>query len=152
MHAQFSAVFPNYISSCEYNSLQLPLPTLSQVQWFLCSCHHLLNSSPYSSIPGDSVVKNPPANTRDVGSTPGFHLWVGKIPGEGNGNPLQYSCLVNPIDGGVWWATVHAVAGESDTTYWLKQQQHKSSQLHTIKIAFILVHFLHHSLNLHPET
>ena len=107
MHAQFSAVFPNYISSCEYNSLQLPLPTLSQVQWFLCSCHHLLNSSPYSSIPGGSVVKNPPANIRDVGSTPGFHPWVGKIPGEG----------MNPMDGGVWWATVHAVARESDTTY-----------------------------------
>ena len=33
--------------------------------------------------------------------------WVRKIPGEGNGNPLQYSCLENPMDGGAWWATVH---------------------------------------------
>ena len=40
--------------------------------------------------------------------------WV-KIPEEGNGNPLQYSCLENPMDGGAWWATVHRVA-ESDTT------------------------------------
>ena len=37
------------------------------------------------------------------------------IPGEGNGNPLQYSCPENPMDGGAWWATVHGVA-ESDTT------------------------------------
>ena len=34
----------------------------------------------------------------------------GKSPGEGNGNPLQYSCLENPMDGGAWWATVHGVA------------------------------------------
>ena len=38
------------------------------------------------------------------------NLWVGKIPGEGNGNPLQYSCLGNPMDRGVWWATVHGVS------------------------------------------
>ena len=40
---------------------------------------------------------------------PKFDPWVGKIPGEGNGNPLQYSCLENPMDRGAWWATVHAV-------------------------------------------
>ena len=51
------------------------------------------------------VVKNPPANAgdiRDVGSIPGS----GSSPGEENGNPLQYSCLENPIDTGAWWATV----------------------------------------------
>ena len=55
------------------------------------------------------VVKNPPANTaniRDKGSIPG----LGISPGEGNGNPLQYSCLENPMDRGAWWATVHSVA------------------------------------------
>ena len=36
--------------------------------------------------------------------------WVGKIPGEGNGNPLQYSCLENSMDGGAWQATVHRIA------------------------------------------
>ena len=41
---------------------------------------------------------------------------LGKSPAEGNGNPLQYSCLENPMDGGAWWATVHGVAKESDTT------------------------------------
>ena len=53
-----------------------------------------------------SVVKNPPANAGDAGSI----LGLGRYPGEGNGNPLQYSCLENPMDGGAWWATVHEVA------------------------------------------
>ena len=55
------------------------------------------------------VVKNPPANAgglRDAGSIPG----LGRSPGEGHGDPLQYSCLENPRDGGAWWATVHSVA------------------------------------------
>ena len=55
------------------------------------------------------VVKNPFANAgdlRDVGSIPG----LGRSPGEGNGYPLQYSCLGNPMDWGAWWATVRRVA------------------------------------------
>ena len=56
-------------------------------------------------FPGGSVVKNPPANARDAGSIPG----LGRSPGEGNGYPLQYSCLGNPMDGGAWPATVHGV-------------------------------------------
>ena len=66
-------------------------------------------------FPGGSVVKNPPANTgdaRDVDSIPG----LGRSPGEGNGNPLQNSCLGNPMDKGAWWATVHGVTKESDMT------------------------------------
>ena len=54
------------------------------------------------------VVKNPPADAgdlRDVGWIPGS----GRSPGEGNGNPLQYSCLENPMDRGAWRATVHGV-------------------------------------------
>ena len=54
------------------------------------------------------VVKNPPANagdTRDKGSFPG----LGRSPGEGNGDPLQYSCLGNPMDRGAWRAMVHGV-------------------------------------------
>ena len=45
-------------------------------------------------------------NAGDPGSIPGS----GRSPGEGNGNPLQYSCLENPMEGGGWWATVHGVA------------------------------------------
>ena len=54
------------------------------------------------------VVKNLPANAggiTDVGLSPG----LGRSPGRGHGNPLQYSCLENPIDRGVWWAAVHRV-------------------------------------------
>ena len=57
-------------------------------------------------FPGGSVVKNPPTNARDMGSIPG----LGKSPGVGNGNPLQYSCLENLMDREAWWATVHEVA------------------------------------------
>ena len=66
----------------------------------------------YISFPGDSVVKNLPANAGDAGSIPGS----GKSPGEGNENPLQYSCLRNPMDRGAWQATVQGVARKSDTT------------------------------------
>ena len=55
------------------------------------------------------MVKNPPANAgdlRDIGSIPGS----GRSPGGGHGNPLQYSCLENPMDKGAWWATVNGVA------------------------------------------
>ena len=57
------------------------------------------------------VVKNPPANAGDAGDT-GLITGLGRSPGEGNGNPLQYSCLENPIDRGAWQATVHRVATE----------------------------------------
>ena len=62
-------------------------------------------SSNLRDCPRGSVVKNPPAHARDMGSVPGS----GRPPGEGNGNPLQYSCLGNPMDGGAWWATVHGL-------------------------------------------
>ena len=62
-------------------------------------------------FPGGSVVKNPPASAGEAGSNPGS----GRSPGEGNGNPLQYPCLENPMDRGAWWAAVHGVT-ELDTT------------------------------------
>ena len=52
------------------------------------------------------MVKNLPANGKDMGSIPG----LGRSPEEGNGNPLQYSCLEKPIEKGAWQATVHGVA------------------------------------------
>ena len=57
-------------------------------------------------FPGGSVVKNLPADAAEVGSIPG----LGRSPGEGNENPLQYSGLENSVDRGAWWATVHGVA------------------------------------------
>ena len=73
------------------------------------------------------MVKNPPANagdTRDVGSTPG----LGKSPGVGNGNPLQYSCLGNPMDRGAWRATLHVIA-ELDVT------EHSAQHVHHLQCA-----------------
>ena len=67
---------------------------------------------------GGSVVKNPPANAEnagDTGSIPG----CGRSPGGRNGNPLQYSYLENPMDGGAWWAAVHGV-----TKRWIQLSEH----------------------------
>ena len=70
-------------------------------------------------FPGSSVGKESDCDAEDPGSIPGLE----RSPGEGNGNPVQYSCLENPMDRGAWQATVHGVAyrlrlqsQESDTT------------------------------------
>ena len=70
-------------------------------------------------FPGGSEGKASACNAGDLGSIPG----LGRSPGEGNGNPLQYSCLENSTDGGAWWATVHGVAKSqtqlSDFTFFI---------------------------------
>ena len=74
--------------------------------------HLALITTIYTGFPGGSVVKNLPVSAGDGGLIPGS----GRSPGEGNGNPLQYSCLGNPVIRRVWWATVHGVMKESDMT------------------------------------
>ena len=56
-------------------------------------------------FPGGSAGKESACNAGDPDTIPGW----GRSPGEGNGNPLQYSCLENPMDRGAWWTTVHEV-------------------------------------------
>ena len=68
---------------------------------FLVTC--IINWMDY---PGASPVRDLPVNAGDVGLMPG----LGGSPGEGNGNPLQYSCLGHPMDTGAWWARVHGFA------------------------------------------
>ena len=58
------------------------------------------------NFPHSSVGKESACNAGDLSSIPG----LGRSPGEGNGNPLQYSCLENPMDRGTWWATFHGVS------------------------------------------
>ena len=83
------------------------------IRFFSHICHYRALRASQVAL----VVKNPPANTgdvRDEGSIP----WSGRSPGGGHGNPLQYSCLENPMDRGAWQITVHIVA-KSQT--WLKR-------------------------------
>ena len=82
---------------------------------------------------GGIAVKNLPANAGD------WILESGRSPGIGNGNPFQFSCLENPMDGGAWWATVHGVkktwTGLSDFTF-------------TFKVLFYLSFYLILCLNM----
>ena len=79
--------------------------------WLSCGMGDLsVVTSKLLGFPGGSA-KNPPANARDVSSIPRLR----RFPGEGKGNPLQYSPLGNPKDKGAWWAAVHGVSREPDT-------------------------------------
>ena len=69
----------------------------------------------YLGCPGGSVVKNPPANAGGAGLIPG----LGRSPGGGHSNPLQYSCLKNPMDRGAWQTTVHGVTETRTQVKWL---------------------------------
>ena len=69
-------------------------------------------------FPGGSVGKESACNARDLGSIPRS----GRSPGEGNGNPPQYSCLENPMDRGAWQAIVHRVAKSQTHLKWLSMQ------------------------------
>ena len=86
------------------------------------------------SFPGGSEGKASACNAGDLDSIPGS----GRSPGEGNGNPLQYSCLENSMDRGAWWATVHGVAksrtGLSDfiSQVMLPSQTKVDQRFHTI--------------------
>ena len=90
----------NPISRKQNEMTQMP------VELIFCIIH---NSFSIFLIVVDQTVKKSACNAGDLGSIPG----LGRSPGEGNGNPLQYSSLENPMDRGAWWATVHGVA-ESD--------------------------------------
>ena len=75
------------------------------------------------------MVKNPPAKAEDagdMGSIPG----LGRSPGVGNSNPLQYSCLEDPRDGGAWWAAVYGVAQS-----WTRLKRLSSRKLFLYKVS-----------------
>ena len=94
-------------------------------------------------FPGGSDGKASAHNAGDPGSIPG----LGRSPGEGNGNPLQYSCLENSMDGGAWWATVHGVTKSrtwlSDFTTWINNY-HLYHCFYLLFLPFIPI-FLFHS-------
>ena len=79
---------------------------LSQVSKFTLRLNHKRD-------PGDSDGKESTCSVGELGSIPRS----GRSPGKRNGNPLQYSCLGNPMDRGAWWATAHGVAKELNLTW-----------------------------------
>ena len=87
-------------------------------------------------FPNSSVSKESACYARDLGLIPGS----GRSPGEGNNNPLQYSCLENPVDRGAWWATVHGVirvrhdlaTEERDTLHKSVMNNNLTPRLHTV--------------------
>ena len=88
------------------------------------------------------VVRNLPANAEDVRDA-GSILGSGRSPGGGHGNPLQYSCLENPMDRGAWWATVHGVA---NSRTWLSDW-HFHFNVFTFPGWWLCHHSLHGSLD-----
>ena len=113
-------------------SLHIPLQ-LANLPAELSTEHQAVQHTPTAELhwvptmaewtsPGGSVVKNPPANAGDMGSIAGS----GRSPGEGNGYPLQYSCLGNPMDRGCWWATVHGVTRVGHN--WATKQQEQQAE------------------------
>ena len=80
-------------------------------------------------FPDGSAVKNLSASAGDMGSIPGS----GRSSGEGNGSPPQHSCLGNPMDRGTWWASVHGVTKESDTTEQLNNNKNGNLLLNHLK-------------------
>ena len=104
-------------------------------------CAHIthINTSMYTLhkvFPHSSVSKESACYAGDLGLIPGS----GRSPGEGNNNPLQYSCLENPVDRGAWWATVHGVirvrhdlaTEERDTLHKSVMNNNLTPRLHTV--------------------
>ena len=84
--------------------------------WVSCIAGRFFTNWAIREALGGAVVTIPPANAGDIrDSIPG----LGRSPGEGNSNPLQYSCLRNAMDRGAWRATVHGITKKSDMTWWL---------------------------------
>ena len=84
-------------------------------------CVYIDRYTHFFGSPGGTVVKDPLAIQEMVGLIPGS----GRSPGEGNGYPLHYSCLGNPMDRGAWWAIVHGV-----TNSWTRLSTHTLSLSH----------------------
>ena len=128
-------------SSMEEDSLflivQAPCKPLTHTDWVpehmgltdgctVLACLIYTNTLIYMGLPSGSVVKNLPANAwdaRDMDIIPGSE----RFPGEGNGNPLQYSCLENPMDRGAWSATAHVV-----TKSWTQLSDWTHTHTHTL--------------------
>ena len=95
--------------NCSHGSFQTPLFPFSERSALHLIRLYLVVIDRSPGFPGGTVLKNPPAHVGDTGDV-GFIPGLGRSVGEGNGYPLQYSCLENSMDRGGWWATGHGVA------------------------------------------
>ena len=117
LHFQYVAQFIVYFCCIDWVRNFILVSTTAFLQNRFTYCQSLPTSWLCLSIRASQValvVKNPPVSAgdaRDMGSIPES----GRSPGEGNGNPLQYSCLEDPMDRGAWWATVLGVAKRHTT-------------------------------------
>ena len=99
-------------------------------------------------FPSGSEVKASACSVGDLGLIPGS----GRSPGEGNGNPLQYSCLENPVDRGAWWATVHGVSKSWTRLSDLTSLSHCKLWPLYVKLLFSLLGFNQNSFLLFVHT
>ena len=126
-----SRVFSNTtVQAAQWRSSNTTVIMLHEL-FLTCSFHS-------TGFLGGAVVKNLPANAGDTGV--GYSiLGLGRSPGEGNGNPLQYSCLGNSMDRGAWWATVYGTANESNTT---EQQARHSTQWYSVLLFYVAIYVI----------
>ena len=112
----------------DWQTVQYDIANTVAVIWLMC---YLDKERDQEAFQGGSVVKNPPANAGDSGSI----LGSGRSPGVGNGNPFQYSCLGNPMNRGVWWATIHRVARNwTRLSDWARMHTHIKERRKVIRI------------------
>ena len=116
----------------------------------VCICQtqspNSLASVPNMDFPGDSVVRDPPAIQE---------TWVrsrlGRSPGRGHGNPLQYACLENPRDRGTWWVTVYRAAKSQTQLKWLNRHAGMHTPRHARFSPQITIHWFFTSVTKHSS-
>ena len=101
-----------YQRASGFTRVVVKLKPASKLSWECVTSHTTASVDLVLSFSGGLVVKYPRANTGDSSSVPGS----GRSTGEGNANPLQYCFLGNPMDRETWWAKLHGVTWELDTT------------------------------------
>ena len=143
MHSKFSRIQKGITRSHLYQLSRILLLFLWKQQPFLIGlfssnpCSYLGKSHGWRSLEGYSHGLAE-GQTRLSDFTFTFHFSLSRI-GEGNGNPLQYSCLENPRDGGAWWAAVYGVAQSQTRLKWLSSSCSRYFSNFTEKNVFLLV-------------
>ena len=127
-----------------------PLHCVSDLYFIFCmyvACYEFFFGHLTWASQVAQVVKNPPASAGDAGGT-GSIPGSGRSPGEGNGNPLQCSCLENPRDGGAWWAAIYGVAQSRTRLKRLSSSSRSNMFINILSSHMWSLYFLYVSLKL----